>query len=516
MELENLDWQEAEEHDGTSAESQFLGKEQSEAPPSEDSAKLEPHMMYKYEQAKPRDGGWGWFVVVGCAVMHVLQVGTERTFGLVYLEIEDMFGGSSALTAWIGSILTAFRMGFGPVASILCNKFGCRRVVMIGSVVVLIALILSAVPPNKVYLVFTWGVLFGIGGALVYTPSFIAVGQNFDKRRAIANGISTAGAGVGQFAMPQIYRLCLNSYGYMGSMLIVAALSFNMLNCGALYRPLKPVRKLVEVELADIELQNLKDGKLEDSKDGKEEAKKRKKGCCGRTKVVKDKNDNKALAVKKKLFNPELFKEPNFVLFAFCVGLTTMSYIPTTTFLPALAVQRGFTKTDGSILLSVIGASDMVGRLSCGFVFDQKKVRSARRYIYCATPFILSFFMCMIPQCQSLSHFIALCVFYGISVGMFVSQIASLLADWCGKEKLASALGLLMWFRGTGVLVGPTIGGLIKDATKSYNQTFYFQAAVAFLGGLVYVLLLIVMRALKKRQKEKNGGMDPEAYPAVD
>jgi MFS family permease len=293
---------------------------------------------------------------------------------------------------------------------------------------------------------------------MVYTPSFIAVGQNFDKRRAIANGISTAGAGVGQFTMPQIYRLCLEAYGYMGSILIMAALCFNMLNCGALYRPLEPVRKLVEVESEGVELQNKKNGKIDDS-DGENESEKRKKGCCGRKQVSEDKNGDKTPEIKKKLFNPELFKEPSFVLFACCVGLTTMAYIPTTTFLPALAIQKGHTKADGSILLSVIGAADMVGRLTCGFVFDMKKVRSARRYIYCSTSFILSFFLCMVPQCETLPQFIALCVFYGFSVGMFVSQIASLLADWCGKEKLASALGLLMWFRGTGVLVGPTVGG---------------------------------------------------------
>jgi hypothetical protein len=105
------------------ADLSLLEKESQEDSLKEEGPRPGTRMVYKYEAPKPRDGGWGWFVVVGCAVMHVLQVGTERTFGLVYLEIEDMFGGSSALTAWIGSILTAFRMGFGEFVTSTLNFY---------------------------------------------------------------------------------------------------------------------------------------------------------------------------------------------------------------------------------------------------------------------------------------------------------------------------------------------------------------------------------------------------------
>ena len=39
--------------------------------------------------------------------------------------------------------------------------------------------------------------ILGLGSALAYTPSVVCVGTYFDKRRALANGISLSGAAVG-------------------------------------------------------------------------------------------------------------------------------------------------------------------------------------------------------------------------------------------------------------------------------------------------------------------------------
>ena len=58
------------------------------------------------------DGGWGWMVVIGCSMMHLFLGGLSRSYGLVYIELQEKFHSSSAITAWIGGACNAFRMGF--------------------------------------------------------------------------------------------------------------------------------------------------------------------------------------------------------------------------------------------------------------------------------------------------------------------------------------------------------------------------------------------------------------------
>ncbi|XP_064649546.1 monocarboxylate transporter 13-like [Lineus longissimus] len=522
----------------------------------------------------PPDGGWGWFCVIGCALMHTFLIGTERTFGLLYLELVDKFNESAALTAWVGSLTTALRMGLGPLASLLSSRFTCRKVTMVGGLIFFSGVVLSSFPPNLFYLFFTWGVLVGVGGAMVYTPSFIIVGKYFDKRRAIANGISTAGGGIGQFTFPPLYTALLGHYGYMGSLLVLGAITLNLVNCGALYRPLKPIRTVNDdIEVIEpegmsstsnkryqcVEMQDQSQGKRDNGdhngdtdsigsirQDGAQEGDdgyvEMFSNDNGKTNSVehldeiagssKDNNDKeteikenhekgapiapgidsddevvdlKGKGQSKKGWHLDcsLLCDPTFVLFACFIGFGTQAYVPTSTFVPALVVNdRGFTKEDATMLIVVIGIADMCGRLGSGIIFDIKPIQRVRRYIYGLAPLLLCVFLASFPFATLYWHFIVISVGYGLSVGMFLSQIASLLADWLGKERLPSAIGLATFFRGAGVLVGPVIGGLLYDITGSYNTSFYYSASAALCSGLVY-FSLVMMHQIKQRRLER-------------
>ena len=77
----------------------------------------------------------------------------------------------------------------------------------------------------------------GIGAGLAYAPSMVTVGLYFEKRRALANGISVAGSGVGNFTLPPLMRYLLDNYGLHQTLLILAGIMLNVCVCGALLRP---------------------------------------------------------------------------------------------------------------------------------------------------------------------------------------------------------------------------------------------------------------------------------------
>ena len=85
------------------------------------------------------------------------------------------------------------------IAGGFANKFGLRPVCISGSIILCTALCLSTICPNMPLLTMTLGFIGGVGGGLIYLPANVAINYYFEKKRALASGISQAGAGVGRF-----------------------------------------------------------------------------------------------------------------------------------------------------------------------------------------------------------------------------------------------------------------------------------------------------------------------------
>ena len=65
---------------------------------------------------------------------------------------------------------------------------------------------LSVLSPNIPVMMLTYGVLGGLGLGLIYLPAIVSVGFYFERRRALATGISVCGSGVGAFVMAPLVR----------------------------------------------------------------------------------------------------------------------------------------------------------------------------------------------------------------------------------------------------------------------------------------------------------------------
>ena len=74
---------------------------------------------------------------------------------------------------------------------------------------------------------------------MVYLPSIIAVGFYFEKKRALANGITSSGSGIGTFIFSPLCNTLQTEYGWKGALLIISGITLNCLACGALYLPVE-------------------------------------------------------------------------------------------------------------------------------------------------------------------------------------------------------------------------------------------------------------------------------------
>ena len=77
------------------------------------------------------------------------------------------------------------------------------------------------------------------GPGLIYLPAVVAVGYYFEKKRALATGISVCGSGVGTFLFAPLSTAILKSLDWRGANLVFAGLCLMCGLFGALMRPLE-------------------------------------------------------------------------------------------------------------------------------------------------------------------------------------------------------------------------------------------------------------------------------------
>ncbi|KAI9553951.1 hypothetical protein GHT06_019222 [Daphnia sinensis] len=205
------------------------------------------------EVVPPPDGGWGWAVVFGSFMIHIIADGFTYTLGIFIVELMWYFDEGSERTSWIASIMVGVTLGSGPIVSSLVNKYGCRTITIVGALIAAFGLGISTLANGVTTLYVTIGLLAGFGFGLIYLPAIVSVTCYFEKKRSFATGIAVCGSGIGTFIFAPLTEALINTYGWRGALLIVTAITLNCIIFGALFRPLettRPRRKRTTSEMA--------------------------------------------------------------------------------------------------------------------------------------------------------------------------------------------------------------------------------------------------------------------------
>ncbi|XP_035902459.1 uncharacterized protein LOC118507701 [Anopheles stephensi] len=206
---------------------------------SSSSSSNENSSLGAYAEARPPDGGWGWVVCFASFMVNLIADGVTFSFGVMYIELLSYFGEGKGKTAWVGSLFMAMPLLCGPVASFLTDRYGCRKVTIIGSIMASIGFALSAYATSIEMLYLTFGILSGFGLSLCYVAAVVIVAYYFDKKRSFATGLSVCGSGIGTFVFASLTQVLLDEYGWRGTTLILAGVFLNMCLCGLLMRDLE-------------------------------------------------------------------------------------------------------------------------------------------------------------------------------------------------------------------------------------------------------------------------------------
>ncbi|VDO34676.1 unnamed protein product [Haemonchus placei] len=446
------------------------------------------------------DGGWGWMVVIGTFFIHVVADGFTYSFGVLVDTLMKEFNSDNTVVALIISLLAGFTLGSGPVASWVCNMYGCRVTAIIGAIIASAGCTASYFATAMWHIIVSVGIIIGIGSGLMYCPAIVSVTKYFEKRRSLATGISITGAGVGTMVFSPINQFIIERFGWRAVFLLFTVFLL-CVACGALFRPL-PVREVSE-----------EDNTQETSDDVN------RSHCLSKVTLslikfclhAQENTDNKEGSSMWKRISEmwlvSLLLDPIFLLFAISNLLSSVGFNSPLYFLPKHAESGvGLDPTSASAVLSAYGLSNSIGRLVFGIVSDHKlplpygwgndRPRN-RLWIYNIS---LSICGLLTAFCFLYKSYISLIIYaslHGFFLAAYICLASVILVDLLGLDKLTNAFGLLLFWQGVGTVGGPPIAGLLADVSDSYALSFAFSGVNLLVSGL---MLFCIPFFLKKEE----------------
>jgi MFS family permease len=333
-----------------------------------------------------------------------------------------------------GNALSKLVVGpiFGFLAGWVVDRFGPRRVMMIGILMAGVALVGLgwASSLGMFYFFYLFNALgYVCGGPL---PNQVLLTRWFDRSRGKAMGFAYLGIGIGGAAVPWISHALVQHFGWQTALRILGL-------------------SIVVVSLPmAMALQELPGARTS------------------------------AVSIKSASPKPA-FKDASFYLLTLGSMCSIAAVSGTQQNLKLfLSLDRHFTQRDAAGVLSLVLAFSIAGRLIMGWLADRfpKKYVMLLTYLLVAAGIPLLFLGTTRPVL-----YISAAVF-GIGLGGDYMIIPLMTAEIFGVEILGRLLGVILTAGGVADAAAPWLIGRLRDATGSYFDSCIVLVGMALLGGL--------------------------------
>lgn len=172
----------------------------------------------------PDGGTRSWLVVMGSFFLLMASYGMMNSVGVFqsYLETNQLSSYSSTDVGWISSSFVFVALLLGVYIGPLFDSHGPKVLVYGGSVIFMLSLVLFAECKQYWQFLLTFGILGGIGAALVSTVAMACVPHWFEIRAGMAIGTALAGSGLGGIVFPFVMRAGFSNIGFKWTMRVLA------------------------------------------------------------------------------------------------------------------------------------------------------------------------------------------------------------------------------------------------------------------------------------------------------
>ncbi|XP_069358645.1 monocarboxylate transporter 9-like [Maniola hyperantus] len=206
------------------------------------------------------------------------------------------------------------------------------------------------------------------------------------------------------------------------------------------------------------------------------------------------------------------FLNPAFLVFAVSNFLLYLWYDVPYVFLVQNALSMGFTDSQSSMLISIIGILNMFGEIILGWIGDWECVNASLVYAVCMI--LCGLVTVVVPLLSTYIGLAAASGAFGAFIAANYSLTSIILVEQITLEKFTNAYGLLLLMQGVANLIGTPMGGWLKDITDSYDLSFYLAGVFISVSGLI--LLVSPLYNATRRYKNHRKSADLSANTSTD
>jgi len=412
---------------------------------------------------------YGWVLVIACFFIGTAVIGTRLSFGVFFKPIQDEFLLSRASTSGVAAVYNVLCCVFSILGGWTIDRYGPKVVMFSIALFTGLSLVLSSQTSSLWQLYITYSLLLAIGHGPWYIVTVATMSRWFSKRRGLAMGIASSGAGLGTFIMAPFAAFLIANYSWRIAYLVLGLIAWVVAI---------PLARLFKRDPREVGA--LPDGLKLSVADNKPDAAGNSLQSAGLSLLQ---------ALKTRSF---------WLLIVTLVFLASNAFLVLTHIVPH-AEDMGFTPGQAASILSVFGGTLIVSRITVGFISDKMGRRLS--VILCAL-LQLGAMVWLLGARQLWQLYLFMGIF-GFAYAGLAPTIASLVSHTFGLHRIGSIMGMLDVGFGGGAALGPFIGGFIFDTSGSYADAFKLGAAVV----LAATLLIVMVR--RETGEPLEGGYSP-------
>ena len=408
-------------------------------------------------------------------------VALENTFGWTRTQLSLAF----AFTRVEGGIL-------GPIEGYLTDRFGTRRLVMIGMTIMGVGWILFSqvrdasdvpilrdipidalpaflqpvVPPLAFYAVY---LIIALGQGLgSWLPLMTMLNNWFDRKRATAMGLSNSTSRLGTLVMiPAIAWAIDPEFERVGWRMTVVIIGVAILVVNL------PLASLIRNRPEDHGL--LPDGDRPSVRAG------RSSPAAARASDSPD----AAPPPSGDFTWRQAIRTPAFWLISVGHGFTSMVLIAMMAHLAPMMKDQGYDLQTSAFVITGYTLVSMIFQIVGGYVGDRVPKRFALfvfTWIQASGVFLLTFG----PTSLAVAYGFAL--LFGIGFGGRNPLTVSIRGEYFGRSSFGKIMGLSQVPMNVLLLTAPVFAGVVRDATNEYTIAFAVLASLNMVGGVMFLL----------------------------
>lgn len=360
---------------------------------------------------------YAWVVVWATFVCLAVIFGVSYSFAAFFESFAVEFSAQRADVSWIFGLSGFVYFVLGAGGGMLADRLGPRIVCSAGMALIALGLLATSWATSLLAVYVSYGLLVGLGIALVYTPSIASVQPWFTTRRGLAGGIASSGVGAGTLLVPVLVAMAMGSMPWREAMQVLAL--------GVLVLGLLAAALLRRAPAAPSS------------------------GSGGSA---------TGLSLR------ETLSTPTFRWFYLATVLASpVMFIPFA-HVSASARDLGLSEALAVGLVGLIGVGSLVGRFAIGLVAD--RLGRAQTLVLMQLSMGASYVLWAMAGGHALLALFAL--WFGLSYGSIVSLLPAICMDYFGGKSVASVVGTLYSGAALGNLLGPVLAGAVFDHSGHY------------------------------------------------